>query len=51
MVVSGRLTSAGNCVRQGGYAGNSYTTRRAKKKKGACDAAAQVVIGLEQKLK
>ena len=39
-------------VREGGYAGISDTTRRAKKKKkGACDAAAQVVIGVEVQLK
>jgi hypothetical protein len=43
-------------VRQGRYAGSSDTIVRAKKKKkkkkrGACDAAAQVVIGVEQELR
>src|SRR6266849_1034428 len=46
--VDGRRTRG---VSQGGYAGSSDTTPRVKKKKGACDAAAQVVIGVEQILK
>ena len=35
------------------YAGSSDTTRRAKKKKkeGACDAVARIVIGVEQELR